>query len=211
MSTRINQVKYKPTGINRTQYPSTRDRVSGNRWPGRTCGFRFLKRSIVSPVNFLKHFGRKVAKAPCLGRRSSHEVSSSGRSRPSVAPGDTHVAEAIKDCIEFINSSSLPRLSYHGSEVRKFHKVFAYPFILQPNPVMQFDCHFQSPFVADFCFVFGPQQNMCSMIGLFGTNHFVPGNRNGSDENVLKGLDVKMQNAPPNSVSSSTTTDSSLT
>ncbi|KAJ6670705.1 JOSEPHIN PROTEIN-LIKE PROTEIN [Salix viminalis] len=96
----------KATGINRTQYPSTRDRVSGNRWSGRTCGFRLLKRSILSPVKFLKHFGRKVAKAPCLGRRSSPEVSSSGRSRPSVAPSDTHVAEAIKDCIEFINSSS---------------------------------------------------------------------------------------------------------
>ncbi|KAJ6895610.1 hypothetical protein NC651_021960 [Populus alba x Populus x berolinensis] len=109
MSTRINQVKHKPAGTNRTQYPSTRDRVSGNRWPGRTCGFRLLKRSIVSPVKFLKHFGRKVAKALCLGRRSSPGVSSSGRSKPSVAPSDTHIAEAIEDCIDFINSSSLPR------------------------------------------------------------------------------------------------------
>nr|TKR91703.1 hypothetical protein D5086_0000221480 [Populus alba] len=109
MSTRINQVKHKPAGTNSTQYPSTRDTVSGNRWPGRTCGFRLLKRSIVSPVKFLKHFGRKVAKALCLGRRSSPGVSSSGRSKPSVAPSDTHIAEAIEDCIDFINSSSLPR------------------------------------------------------------------------------------------------------
>ncbi|KAB5540898.1 hypothetical protein DKX38_013872 [Salix brachista] len=143
------------------------------------------KRSIVSPVKFLKHFGRKVAKAPCLGRRSSPEVSSSGRSRPSVAPSDTHVAEAIKDCIEFINSSSSLSRSgyrYHGREEKKFHKIFVLYLAFSKY----------------------------SMISLFRTNHFVPRNRNGSDEDVKKGLDVKMQNAPPKSVSTSTTTDSSL-
>ncbi|CAK7331296.1 unnamed protein product [Dovyalis caffra] len=116
MSTRINQVKYKPPGINQNKISIKRNssnRVSGNRWLGRTCGFRLLKRSIImSPVKFIKHLGGKVAKALCLGRRSSPRVSSSsGRSRPSLAPIDTHRAEAIEDCIEFINSSSLPRSS----------------------------------------------------------------------------------------------------
>ncbi|KAJ4705345.1 putative JOSEPHIN-like protein [Melia azedarach] len=42
----------------------------------------------------------------------SPAVSSSGRSKPSVIPVDSHRSEAIEDCIEFINSSSsLPRRS----------------------------------------------------------------------------------------------------
>ncbi|KAJ7012739.1 josephin-like protein [Populus alba x Populus x berolinensis] len=112
MSARINQVKYKPTGINQNAISIRRNsgnRVSGNRWLGRSCGFRLVKRSIMSPAVFLKHLGGKVAKALRLERRPSPGVSSSGRSRPSVAPVDAHRAEAIEDCIEFINSASLSR------------------------------------------------------------------------------------------------------
>ncbi|GFZ01627.1 hypothetical protein Acr_15g0002360 [Actinidia rufa] len=38
-------------------------------------------------------------------RRSSPNVCT-GKSNPSIAPIDSHRAEAINDCIEFINSSS---------------------------------------------------------------------------------------------------------
>ncbi|KAG6789388.1 hypothetical protein POTOM_005485 [Populus tomentosa] len=136
MSARINQVKYKPTGINQNAISIRRNsgnRVSGNRWLGRSCGFRLVKRSIMSPAVFLKHLGGKVAKALRLERRPSPGVSSSGRSRPSVAPIDAHRAEAIEDCIEFINSASLSRSNsivtirsgnqYYGREAKKFDMV----------------------------------------------------------------------------------------
>lgn len=43
-------------------------------------------------------------------RRASPKVTSSERVKTCVAPLDSHRAEAIDDCIEFINSSSsLPR------------------------------------------------------------------------------------------------------
>lgn len=43
-------------------------------------------------------------------RRCSPKVTSSEKAKPCVAPVDSHRAEAIDDCIEFINSSaSLPR------------------------------------------------------------------------------------------------------
>ncbi|GMN23827.1 hypothetical protein TIFTF001_000295 [Ficus carica] len=65
----------------------------------------------VSPMRFLKHFAGHVARALCLvsGKRpspSGKNVSSSARSKPLVAPLDSHRMEAIEDCIQFINSSS---------------------------------------------------------------------------------------------------------
>lgn len=84
---------------------------------GGGCGIRLPKRSEVSPVRFFKHLRRRMARGLCFAyfkkRRSatvSATVSSSGRSKPSVIPVDSHRSEAIEDCIEFINSSSsLPR------------------------------------------------------------------------------------------------------
>ncbi|KAG5253798.1 josephin protein [Salix suchowensis] len=112
MSARINQVNYNPAGFNQNSKSVKRNwsnGVSGNRWLGQSCGFRLLKISIMSSAVYLKHLGGKVVKALCLERRPSPGVSSSGRSRPSVAPIDAHRAEAIEDCIEFINSASLSR------------------------------------------------------------------------------------------------------
>lgn len=79
-----------------------------------SCGIRLPKRSELSPVRFLKHLRSKIAKGLCflsLRKGSSPTaISSSGRSRQSVIPVDSHRTEAIEDCIEFINSSSsLPR------------------------------------------------------------------------------------------------------
>ncbi|KAI9194251.1 hypothetical protein LWI28_004441 [Acer negundo] len=88
-------------------------RVAVNRRSTGTCGIRLPKKSEFSPVRLLKHLRSKMAKGICsvsLRKRSSPTVSSSGRSKPSVIPVDSHRTEAIEDCIEFINSSSsLPR------------------------------------------------------------------------------------------------------
>lgn len=91
-------------------------RVGGNR--KRLAGifsFRLRRGSRFSPVRFLKKLGAKVARVlRCASskRKSSRKVSSSSlaRSRSYVDPMDSHRAEAIEDCIEFLNSScSLPR------------------------------------------------------------------------------------------------------
>ncbi|KAK0605208.1 hypothetical protein LWI29_024207 [Acer saccharum] len=88
-------------------------RVAVNKRSTGTCGIRLPKKSEFSPVRILKHLRSKMAKGICsvsLRKRSSPTVSSSGRSKPSVIPVDSHRTEAIEDCIEFINSSSsLPR------------------------------------------------------------------------------------------------------
>ncbi|XP_044506723.1 josephin-like protein [Mangifera indica] len=90
-------------------------KVAGNkRWAAGSCGIRLPKRSELSLVRFLEHLGSKIAKGLCFSslrkRRSPAAVSSSGRSKQSVIPVDSHRTEAIEDCIEFINSSSsLPR------------------------------------------------------------------------------------------------------
>ncbi|GMI97166.1 hypothetical protein HRI_003385900 [Hibiscus trionum] len=81
----------------------------------RSCGFLRCTTSEFSPVRFLKHFGRKVAKGLIrIFRPSPPKVtssSSSRKSKPLVAPVvDSHRNAAIEDCIQFINSSaSLPR------------------------------------------------------------------------------------------------------
>ncbi|XP_042476953.1 josephin-like protein [Macadamia integrifolia] len=74
-----------------------------------------------SPIRYLQRLGAKVARTISLvsvqrrrrRRRSSSKVSSSNltRSRTSIGPLDSHQAEAIEDCIVFINSSS----SFHRS------------------------------------------------------------------------------------------------
>uniref|UniRef100_A0A5B7BS39 Putative josephin-like protein n=1 Tax=Davidia involucrata TaxID=16924 RepID=A0A5B7BS39_DAVIN len=98
-------VFHKQNSGNRVSRNSTTKRFTGN------CRLRLPRRSELSPVRFLKRLGHKVVVALHLvskRRRSSSspKVSSSGKSKPFVAPIDSHRAEAIDDCIEFINSSS---------------------------------------------------------------------------------------------------------
>ncbi|TXG58768.1 hypothetical protein EZV62_016597 [Acer yangbiense] len=64
-----------------------------------------------SPARLLERFGAKVVRAfrcVSLRKRSSRKVSSSSlvRSRSLAESIDSHRAEAIEDCIEFLNSSS---------------------------------------------------------------------------------------------------------
>ncbi|XP_054785117.1 uncharacterized protein LOC129291663 [Prosopis cineraria] len=67
----------------------------------------------LSPVSFLLRLGEKVVagamKVVSMKRRSSRKVSSSTmvRSRSlSAGSSDSHRAEAVEDCIEFLHSSS---------------------------------------------------------------------------------------------------------
>ncbi|XWS43820.1 hypothetical protein CRYUN_Cryun16bG0137200 [Craigia yunnanensis] len=73
--------------------------------------FRLDESSRFSPARLLSRTGAKFARAlrfVSIGRNSSHEVSSSNlpRSRSLAESIDSHRAEAIEDCIEFLNSSS---------------------------------------------------------------------------------------------------------
>ncbi|MBA0800843.1 hypothetical protein Gohar_011255 [Gossypium harknessii] len=73
--------------------------------------FRLVERSSFSPASFLRHVGAKVAGAlrfVSIRGNSSRKVSSSNlpRSRSLAESIDSHRAEAIEDCIEFLNSSS---------------------------------------------------------------------------------------------------------
>ncbi|XP_030503068.2 uncharacterized protein LOC115718429 [Cannabis sativa] len=73
--------------------------------------------SFLAPFRLLKHFAGEVARVLCMvsGTRrkssssssssTSRKNSSSARSKPFVAPLDSHRMEAIEDCIQFINSS----------------------------------------------------------------------------------------------------------
>ncbi|KAE8719446.1 Sulfoquinovosyldiacylglycerol 2 [Hibiscus syriacus] len=70
-----------------------------------------LVKSSFSPARLLRRFGMKLARAlrfVSIRRKSSHKVSSSNlpRSRSLAESIDSHHAEAIEDCIEFLNSSS---------------------------------------------------------------------------------------------------------
>ncbi|CAI9106935.1 OLC1v1006184C1 [Oldenlandia corymbosa var. corymbosa] len=81
--------------------------------------FRLLpKRNELYPFKHFKHLGEKMVSFLQMmsPRRCSPKVTSSSSSsadraaKPCAAPVDSHRAEAIDDCIEFINSSSsLPR------------------------------------------------------------------------------------------------------
>lgn len=72
---------------------------------------------LMSPIRFLKHIAGEIARALCMvsakrkpSRRGNSNNSNksylSARSKPFVAPLDSHREEAIEDCIQFINSSS---------------------------------------------------------------------------------------------------------
>ncbi|CAA7026329.1 unnamed protein product [Microthlaspi erraticum] len=87
--------------------------------PGCTtsCGLRLPRKTEVTAAKLIKHLGCKFAKGLRLvvmrKKRKSPPTkvsssSSSGRSQPSIIPirNDSHRAEAIEDCIQFINSSS---------------------------------------------------------------------------------------------------------
>ncbi|XVF76786.1 hypothetical protein PTKIN_Ptkin13bG0294800 [Pterospermum kingtungense] len=72
--------------------------------------FRLVKASY-SPARLLRRLGAKVARAlrfVSIRRNTCRKVSSSNlpRSRSMAESIDSHRAEAIEDCIEFLNSSS---------------------------------------------------------------------------------------------------------
>ncbi|KAJ4704487.1 josephin-like protein [Melia azedarach] len=73
--------------------------------------FRIPGNSRFSPSRLMRHLGYKVTRAlrfVSTRKRSSRKVSSStlARSRSIADSIDSHRAEAIEDCIEFLNSSS---------------------------------------------------------------------------------------------------------
>ncbi|XP_015897100.1 josephin-like protein [Ziziphus jujuba] len=74
--------------------------------------FRVSKDSGFSAMRFLRRLRTKVVRAISVvsmsSSRSSRKVSSSNltRSRSVSDPLDSHRAEALEDCIEFLNSSS---------------------------------------------------------------------------------------------------------
>ncbi|XP_022748340.1 josephin-like protein [Durio zibethinus] len=73
--------------------------------------FRLIESSRISPARLLRRIGAKFATAlrfVSIRQNSSHRVSSSNlpRSRSLAESIDSHRAEAIEDCIEFLNSSS---------------------------------------------------------------------------------------------------------
>ncbi|GMJ08425.1 hypothetical protein like AT3G09032 [Hibiscus trionum] len=70
-----------------------------------------LVKSSFSPARLLRHLGTKITRAlrfVSVRRKSSQKISSSNltRSRSLAESIDSHHAEAIEDCIEFLNSSS---------------------------------------------------------------------------------------------------------
>lgn len=73
--------------------------------------FKLPRNSRVSPARLLQSLGAKMVRAfRCVSmrKRSSRKVSSStlARSRSLAESIESHRAEAIEDCIEFLNSSS---------------------------------------------------------------------------------------------------------
>ncbi|KAL3717055.1 hypothetical protein ACJRO7_008607 [Eucalyptus globulus] len=83
-----------------------------------TWSFRLAKELQFSPSEFLRRLGDKATKVlRCVSSsRSSRKVSSSApqlmRSRSLADQSESHRAEAIEDCIKFLNSScSLQRSS----------------------------------------------------------------------------------------------------
>ncbi|KAE9461018.1 hypothetical protein C3L33_07071, partial [Rhododendron williamsianum] len=108
------RVSFKPDANEKTRTSHKQDakKVSGeNEGFTTSCRFRMPGRSELSPLRFLRCIGDKVATALRFvsfrrrGRSSPNACSSSGRSNPSIAPLDAYRAEAISDCIEFINKS----------------------------------------------------------------------------------------------------------
>ncbi|KAF5747608.1 josephin-like protein-like [Tripterygium wilfordii] len=87
-------------------------RRAGNKKRVRICfSFRMLRSSTHSPARLLWRLGAQVARAlrrMSMRRRSSRKVSSAilARSRSLADAIDSQRAEAVEDCIEFLNSSS---------------------------------------------------------------------------------------------------------
>ncbi|KAK3016498.1 hypothetical protein RJ639_007187 [Escallonia herrerae] len=98
----------KTTAVLHKQHSGKRVNCSRARHAG-TCRFGLPKPSELSPARYLKHVGDKVVAVLRLASRrraSPKDVPSSVRATPFVAPIDSSRAEAIDDCIEFINASS---------------------------------------------------------------------------------------------------------
>lgn len=84
-----------------------------------SCSFKMPSRSQLSPIKLFKQLGGKMAavmKVVSSSKRSCRKVTNSSEraaisAKPTAALNiDSHRAEAIDDCIQFINlSSSLPR------------------------------------------------------------------------------------------------------
>ncbi|KAF5744527.1 josephin-like protein [Tripterygium wilfordii] len=102
MSTRMAIVSQRP-GSNKSPGSLQRTNRCIASGPAKKCGLRLPKRP---ELRILKGLGGKLAVALRLRRRPSAKVSSSANAKPFVAPVDSHRAEAIEDCIEFINSTS---------------------------------------------------------------------------------------------------------
>lgn len=87
-----------------TRVGGTRSRATG------IWAFRLLKdpKPLSAPVRFLRGLRAKVARVMSARKRSSRKVSSSNltRSRSVSDPIESHRAEALEDCIEFLNSAS---------------------------------------------------------------------------------------------------------
>jgi predicted esterase len=87
-------------------------RVVGNRKKiAGTLTFRLPRTSKFSPARLLRSLSAKVARVlrfVSMRKESSHNVTSSSlpRSRSLAEAVDSQRAEAIEDCIEFLNSSS---------------------------------------------------------------------------------------------------------
>ncbi|KAJ6871316.1 josephin-like protein [Populus alba x Populus x berolinensis] len=87
-------------------------RVGGNRKKiAGIFSFRLPRTSKFSPARLLRRLGAKVARVlrfVSMGRKSSRKVTSSSlpRSKSLAEAVDSQRAEAIEDCIEFLNSSS---------------------------------------------------------------------------------------------------------
>ncbi|KAK4351588.1 hypothetical protein RND71_030901 [Anisodus tanguticus] len=85
-----------------------------------SCSFKMPNRSQLSPIKLFKHLGGKMVavmkRMSSSSRRSCRKVTNSSEraaisANSTTIPNiDSHRAEAIDDCIQFINSSSsLPR------------------------------------------------------------------------------------------------------
>ncbi|KAG9129562.1 hypothetical protein Leryth_014416 [Lithospermum erythrorhizon] len=92
------------------QSSSKKNNGSSTLCSSRSCSFRLPKGKELYPLKYFRFLGGKMVEAIQVvsGKRGSPRVSSSSERviKHGVAPMDSHRAEAIDDCIEFINSSS---------------------------------------------------------------------------------------------------------
>ncbi|KAG9142008.1 hypothetical protein Leryth_009363 [Lithospermum erythrorhizon] len=101
--------------VNSLQKQSSSKRNNGNTifCSTRSCSFRLPKGKQLYPLKYFKFLGGKMIEAiqVIYRKRNLPRVGSSERdAKHLVSPVDSYRAEAIDDCIEFINSSaSFPR------------------------------------------------------------------------------------------------------